>query len=135
MVVKCLSSMHHFVPTQPLPAPLLLPSPFPQLISCRTISNMAPFRLPLARPLPGAPTGRSRAQVQYPTSGQHTEAVHNNTYTKGRRPLQTPNRLIAEFNMGCYGYADSASQRVLIGAHVVKFSDYAIRRVQVDGRL
>ena len=41
---------------------------------------------------------------------------------KGRRPLQAPNRLIAEFNMGCYGYGDSASQRVLIGAHV-KFSD------------
>ena len=39
--------MHHFVPTQPLPAPLLLPSPFPQIISCRTISNMASFRLPL----------------------------------------------------------------------------------------
>ena len=31
-------------------------------------------------------------------------------------------RLIAEFNMGYYGYGDSASQRVLIGAHV-KFSD------------
>ena len=42
--------------------------------------------------------------------------------SKGRRPLQAPNRLIAEFNMGCYGYGDSASQRVLIGAHV-KFSD------------
>ena len=41
---------------------------------------------------------------------------------KGRRPLQAPNRLIAEFNMGCYGYRDSVSQRVLIGAHV-KFSD------------
>ena len=26
------------------PAPLLLPSPFPQIISCRTISNMASFR-------------------------------------------------------------------------------------------
>ena len=36
--------------------------------------------------------------------------------------------------MGCYGYADSASQRVLIGAHV-KFSDLAIRRMQVDDRL
>ena len=50
MVVKWLSSMHHFVPTQSLPAPLLLPSPFPQIISCRTISNMASFRLPLVLP-------------------------------------------------------------------------------------
>ena len=41
---------------------------------------------------------------------------------KGRRPLQAPNRLIAEFNMGCYGYADSANQRVPLGAHV-KISD------------
>ena len=49
MVVKCLSSMHHFVPTQPLPAPPLLPSHFPQIISCRVISNMASFRLPLSR--------------------------------------------------------------------------------------
>ena len=39
--------MHHFVPTQPLMAPLL-PSPFPQIISYHTISNMALFHLPLA---------------------------------------------------------------------------------------
>ena len=53
--------------------------------------------------------------------------VFSNTFSsrsfiKGRRSLQAPNRLIAEFNVGCYGYGDSASQHVLIGAHV-KFSD------------
>ena len=43
------------------------------------------------------------------TPREETLIARNICERKGRRPLHTPNRLIAEFNMGAYGLgADSA---------------------------
>ena len=60
--------------------------------------------------------------------GRLHQTERSRTERKGRRPLQAPNRLIAEFNMVCYGYGDSASQRVFVAAPM---SNSAIRRLGV----
>ena len=57
MVAKCLSSMHHFVPTRPLPAPLLLPTPFPKSSAAVQFPIWRHFASPCATAESGAGSG------------------------------------------------------------------------------
>ena len=81
MAVKYLSSMHHFVPTQPLPAPLLLPSPFlkssaaVQFPIWRHSASPCSLALPTRMPAQTAPHGPAPSLSADPTHGPEQNKV------------------------------------------------------------
>ena len=75
-------------------------------ISSTGQSTTSPAPNTTRTPAPVAAQPEARWSVKAtPSSAEIIVGRLTHQLTEGRRPLQAPNRLIAEFNMGCYGYA------------------------------